>query len=48
LPDVEAANARTRTSPRGDFEVEVSRASFPKKQRLAQSSDLVITVRNSW
>ena len=33
--------------PEGDFEVEVSRASFPAKQRLAQSSDLVITVRNA-
>jgi hypothetical protein len=33
--------------PEGDFEVEVSRASFPQKQRLAQSSDLVITVRNA-
>jgi len=32
--------------PEGDFEVEISRASFPQKQRLAQSSDLVITVRN--
>lgn len=33
--------------PEGDFEVEVSRASFPQTQRLAQSSDLVITVRNA-
>jgi hypothetical protein len=33
--------------PEGDFEVEVSRAAFPEKQRLAQSSDLVITVRNA-
>ncbi len=33
--------------PEGDFEVEVSRASFPKKQSLAQSSNLVITVRNA-
>jgi hypothetical protein len=33
--------------PEGDFEVEVSRASFPKEQRLAQSSNLVITVRNA-
>lgn len=31
----------------GDFEVEVTKASFPEKQRLAQSSDLVITVRNA-
>jgi hypothetical protein len=33
--------------PEGDFDVEVTRASFPKKQRLAQSSNLVITVRNA-
>jgi hypothetical protein len=33
--------------PEGDFEMEVSRASFPTKQRLAQSSNLVITVRNA-
>lgn len=33
--------------PEGDFEVEVTRASFPQKQRLAQSSNLVITVRNA-
>jgi hypothetical protein len=33
--------------PEGDFKVEVTRASFPKEQRLAQSSDLVITVRNA-
>jgi hypothetical protein len=33
--------------PEGDFEAEVTRASFPKKQRLAQSSHLVITVRNA-
>jgi hypothetical protein len=33
--------------PEGDFAVEVARASFPKEQRLAQSSDLVIRVRNA-
>jgi hypothetical protein len=33
--------------PEGDFEVEVTRASFPEKQRLARSSDLVIAVRNA-
>ncbi len=33
--------------PEGDFDVEVSRATFPKEQRLAQSSNLVITVRNA-
>jgi hypothetical protein len=33
--------------PEGDFAVEVVESSFPQKQKLAQSSDLVITVRNS-
>jgi hypothetical protein len=33
--------------PEGDFAVEVVEASFPEKQKLAKSSDLVITVRNA-
>jgi hypothetical protein len=33
--------------PEGDFAVEVTRASFPAKQRLAQSSELIIGVRNA-
>ena len=33
--------------PEGDFAVDVTRASFPEKQKLAQSSALVITVRNA-
>jgi hypothetical protein len=33
--------------PEGDFAVEVVASSFPKQQKLAQSSDLMITVRNS-
>jgi hypothetical protein len=33
--------------PKGDFAVEVVRATFPKVQQLAQSSDLVIDVRNA-
>ena len=33
--------------PEGDFAVEVVAAMFPKEQKLAQSSDLVITVRNA-
>jgi len=33
--------------PEGEFTVEVVRASFPERQRLAQSSDLVLTVRNA-
>ena len=33
--------------PSGNFPVEVVKASFPEKQRLAKSSDLVLTVRNA-
>ena len=33
--------------PEGDFAVEVVASDFPKQQKLAQSSDLMITVRNS-
>jgi hypothetical protein len=33
--------------PEGDFAVDVTRASFPQKQKLAQSSNLVIAVRNA-
>jgi hypothetical protein len=33
--------------PEGEFAVEVVRASFPEDQKLAKSSDLVITVRNA-
>jgi hypothetical protein len=33
--------------PSGNFGVEVVNATFPKKQKLAQTSELVITVRNS-
>ena len=32
--------------PEGDFRVEVTKASFPGKQAVAKSSELVITVRN--
>ena len=31
----------------GDFPVEVVKASFPEKQKLAKSSELVVTVRNA-
>jgi hypothetical protein len=34
-------------APEGDFAVEVVRASFPERQDLAQSSDLLITLRNA-
>jgi hypothetical protein len=33
--------------PEGEFALDVVDAMFPKKQKLAQSSDLVITVRNA-
>jgi hypothetical protein len=33
--------------PKGNFKVEVKRASFPVQQKLAKRSDLVITVRNA-
>jgi hypothetical protein len=33
--------------PRGEFPVEVVSASFPERQKLAQSSNLVIAVRNA-
>ena len=33
--------------PEGEFAVEVQKATFPQKQKLAQDSDLVITVRNA-
>jgi hypothetical protein len=33
--------------PKGDFRVEVTRASFPSQQKLAKRSDLVISVRNA-
>jgi hypothetical protein len=33
--------------PEGDFPVEVVSATFPEKQKLAQTSELVITVRNT-
>ena len=33
--------------PDGKFEVEVAKATFPEKQKLGQSADLAITVRNT-
>ena len=33
--------------PEGDFPVEVVEAEFPADQKLAKSSDLVVTVRNA-
>ncbi len=33
--------------PEGNFPVEVVRASFPDRQKLAKSSDMIVTVRNA-
>ena len=33
--------------PEGNFQVEVPTATFPAKQKLGQTSDLAITVRNT-
>ena len=33
--------------PEGDFKVEVVKAEFPSKQKLAKRSNLVITVKNA-
>jgi hypothetical protein len=33
--------------PEGNFPVEVVRAAFPEQQKLAKSSDMVVTVRNA-
>jgi hypothetical protein len=41
------AERQDEDEPEGDFAVEVVRASFPEDQKLAKSSDLVITVRNA-
>jgi hypothetical protein len=35
------------SEPKGNYKVEVTRASFPEQQKLAKRSDLVIVVRNS-
>jgi hypothetical protein len=41
------AERQDEDEPEGDFAVEVVRASFPEQQKLAKSSNLVITVRNA-
>jgi hypothetical protein len=41
------AERQDEDEPEGDFPVEVTRASFPEDQKLAKSSNLVITVRNA-
>jgi hypothetical protein len=35
------------SEPKGSFKVDVATAAFPTKQRLAQHTDMVITVRNA-
>jgi hypothetical protein len=41
------AERQDEDEPEGNFAVEVVSSSFPKKQKLAQSSNLAITVRNA-
>jgi hypothetical protein len=41
------AERQDEDEPEGEFAVDVVRASFPEQQKLAKSSDLVITVRNA-
>jgi hypothetical protein len=41
------AERQDEDEPEGEFAVEVVRASFPEDQKLAKSSNLVITVRNA-
>jgi hypothetical protein len=41
------AERQDEDEPEGDFPVEVVQASFPEDQKLAKSSNLVITVRNA-
>ena len=41
------AERQDEDEPEGNFAVEVVSSSFPKKQKLAQSSNLVITVSNA-
>jgi len=36
-----------KNEPEGNFAVEVTRASFPQEQKLAKSSDMIVTVRNA-
>jgi hypothetical protein len=41
------AERQDADEPEGEFDVDVVSASFPKRQKLAQSSELVVTVRNA-
>jgi hypothetical protein len=42
-----AGERQDENEPEGSFAVQILDASFPKQQRLAERSDLVITVRNA-
>ena len=42
-----AASARTSNEPSGKFPVDVSAAKFPTDQRLAETSDLQLTIENT-
>lgn len=41
------AESQASNEPEGDFPVEVTQAKFPTSQRLAQTSDLVLGVKNT-
>ena len=43
----EEQKAQSDNEPQGEFEVEVTEATFPTAQRLAQTSDLVLGVENT-
>jgi hypothetical protein len=43
----EEAKPQSDNEPSGEFEVEVTRSEFPTAQRLAQTSDLILGVKNT-
>ena len=43
----EEEKPQSDNEPQGEFEVEVTEAKFPSAQRLAQTSDLIISVENT-
>jgi hypothetical protein len=47
VPGCGGGERQDANEPKGDFAMEVVRASFPRQQQLAQTSQLVITVRNA-
>jgi hypothetical protein len=42
-----SAEPQNENEPKGDFQVEVTQAKFPTAQRLAQTSDLILGVKNT-